>query len=38
MKFMAPEKPGNYTYSVMLRSDSYLDFDVIQNIKVISIH
>ena len=23
-----------YTYSVILRSDSYLDFDIIQNIKL----
>ncbi|CAF1011511.1 unnamed protein product [Brachionus calyciflorus] len=34
LKFIAPKTPGNYTYSVVLRSDSYLDFDIIQNIKL----
>ena len=34
MKLLAPKTPGIYTYSVILRSDSYLDFDVIQTIKV----
>lgn len=34
LRFLAPKSPGNYTYSVILRSDSYLDFDVIQQIKV----
>lgn len=34
LKLMAPKTPGIYTYSVILRSDSYLDFDVIQNIKL----
>ena len=35
LKFSAPPKPGNYQYSVILRSDSYfLDFDRIATIKV----
>ena len=31
LKFTAPKKVGIYTYTVILKSDSYLDFDVIQN-------
>ncbi len=31
---MAPKIPGIYTYTVILRSDSYLDFDHFQSIKV----
>jgi len=27
LKFCAPSKPGSYTYTVWLRSDSYLDCD-----------
>ncbi len=34
LRFLAPKTPGTYTYSVILRSDSYLDFDVSQNIKL----
>jgi translocation protein SEC63 len=34
LRFLAPKTPGTYTYSVSLRSDSYLDFDVFQNIKL----
>ncbi|KAK2171190.1 hypothetical protein NP493_1094g02025 [Ridgeia piscesae] len=34
LKFSAPYKPGIYHYTVMLRSDSYLDFDQSQNIKL----
>lgn len=34
LKFTAPKKVGIYTYTVILKSDSYLDFDVIQNIKL----
>lgn len=37
LKMIAPKTPGVYTYSVILRSDSYLDFDVIQQIKVDSL-
>jgi translocation protein SEC63-like protein len=33
LKFTAPPKPGIYNYSVVVRSDSYIDFDVIKNIK-----
>ncbi|PRD20940.1 UNVERIFIED_CONTAM: Translocation protein [Trichonephila clavipes] len=34
LKFAAPQKPGIYTYSVMVRSDSYLDFDIGKTIKL----
>ncbi|KAI0226507.1 J domain-containing protein [Lamellibrachia satsuma] len=34
LKFSAPLKPGIYHYTVVLRSDSYLDFDQSQNIKL----
>lgn len=34
IKFSAPRKVGIYTYTVMLRSDSYFDFDVNEQIKV----
>jgi translocation protein SEC63 len=34
LKFMAPTVPGTYTYTVCLRSDSYLDFDIIHNFKL----
>lgn len=33
LKFLAPKQPGNYTYSVHLRSDSYLEMDLIENFK-----
>ncbi|XP_013381039.1 translocation protein SEC63 homolog [Lingula anatina] len=32
--FKAPDKPGIYQFSVNLRSDSYMDFDITQNIKL----
>jgi len=31
---LAPTVPGTYTYSVNLRSDSYLDFDIVHNFKL----
>jgi hypothetical protein len=34
LKFSAPPKPGIYTYNIILRSDSYFDFDQVHNIKV----
>lgn len=34
IKFLAPKIPGNYSYSVILRSDSYLDFDITQTMKL----
>ncbi|RNA03877.1 translocation SEC63-like protein, partial [Brachionus plicatilis] len=34
LKFMAPKTPGLYTYTLILRSDSYIDFDVIKNLKL----
>ncbi|ELU17583.1 hypothetical protein CAPTEDRAFT_160293 [Capitella teleta] len=34
LKFSAPPKPGVYQYSVILRSDSYFDFDQSQFIKL----
>ncbi|RWS01622.1 Translocation protein SEC63-like protein [Dinothrombium tinctorium] len=34
LKFTAPPKPGICSYSVIVRSDSYLDVDVIKNIKL----
>jgi len=34
IKFSAPKKPGTYSYSVCLRSDSYFDFDTIHPIKL----
>ncbi|XP_033739797.1 translocation protein SEC63 homolog isoform X2 [Pecten maximus] len=34
LKFSAPVKPGVYTYFVILRSDSYLDFDQQQKIRL----
>lgn len=34
LKFTAPAKPGIYPYSVIVRSDSYLDFDVTKVIKL----
>ncbi|KAI8482878.1 hypothetical protein Bbelb_394130 [Branchiostoma belcheri] len=33
LKFAAPDKPGTYQYTVCIRSDSYLDFDVMKSIK-----
>ncbi|GIX92489.1 translocation protein SEC63 homolog [Caerostris extrusa] len=34
LKFTAPDKPGIYTYSVVMRSDSYIDFDVVKTFKL----
>jgi translocation protein SEC63 len=34
LKFLAPKIPGTYSYSVTLKSDSYLDFDVNQIFKL----
>ncbi len=34
LKFTAPFKPGFYTFAVCLRSDSYLGFDQMKEIKV----
>ncbi|KFM72645.1 Translocation protein SEC63-like protein, partial [Stegodyphus mimosarum] len=34
LKFTAPPKPGIYTYCVVVRSDSYVDFDVVKQIKL----
>ncbi|XP_067947774.1 translocation protein SEC63 homolog [Watersipora subatra] len=33
VKFPAPKKPGVYTYTMCLKSDSFLDMDIIQNLK-----
>jgi len=34
LKFTAPEKTGTYQYSVVVRSDSYVDFDTMKTFKV----
>lgn len=34
LKLRAPDIPGIYSYSVIVRSDSYVDFDVTKHIKV----
>lgn len=34
LKFTAPDKPGSYQYSVVVRSDSYVDFDTTKMFKV----
>jgi len=34
LKFTAPPKPGVYSYSVIVRSDSYVEFDLMKNIKL----
>ncbi|XP_048767691.1 translocation protein SEC63 homolog [Ostrea edulis] len=34
LKFSAPLKPGLYAYTVMLRSDCYVDFDQSKNIRL----
>ncbi|KAL3052626.1 hypothetical protein OYC64_005208 [Pagothenia borchgrevinki] len=34
LKFPAPSKTGNYQYSVILRSDSYLGLDQIKPLKL----
>lgn len=34
LKFTAPTKPGKYQYTVVVRSDSYVDFDSYQYFKV----
>uniref|UniRef100_A0A8C6LT47 Translocation protein SEC63 homolog n=1 Tax=Nothobranchius furzeri TaxID=105023 RepID=A0A8C6LT47_NOTFU len=36
LKFPAPSKTGNYQYSVILRSDSYLGLDQIKPLKVMT--
>ncbi|KAG2467643.1 SEC63 protein, partial [Polypterus senegalus] len=33
LKFPAPSKPGNYQYSVILKSDSYMGLDMIKPLK-----
>lgn len=33
LKFFAPKVKGTYTYTLNLRSDSYLDFDIMKNFK-----
>ena len=35
LRFSVPEKPGIYNYQAVVRSDSYIDFDMYQNFKVI---
>lgn len=37
LKFTAPFKPGQYTFAVCLRSDSYFGFDQMKDIKVASV-
>jgi len=34
LKFTAPEKTGTYQYSVIVRSDSYIEFDTMKTFKV----
>nr|XP_022289100.1 translocation protein SEC63 homolog [Crassostrea virginica] len=34
LKFSAPHKPGTYTYTVVLRSDCYVDFDQQKNMRL----
>merc|ERR1712018_521058 len=34
LKFTAPQKPGHYSFTVCLRSDSYLGVDVQEDIKL----
>lgn len=34
LRFTVPEKPGIYNYQVIVRSDSYIDFDLYQNFKI----
>ncbi|CAF0834902.1 unnamed protein product, partial [Rotaria sordida] len=34
VKFSAPNIPGHYLYSVILRSDSYLDVDVMEDLSL----
>lgn len=33
VKFSAPKTPGHYVYSVILRSDSYFDVDVMEDLR-----
>lgn len=35
VKFPAPRKTGVYTYTMCLKSDSYIDMDLTQNLKVL---
>ncbi|XP_065056984.1 translocation protein SEC63 homolog [Rhopilema esculentum] len=34
LRFSVPEKPGIYHYQAVVRSDSYIDFDMYQNFKI----
>eukprot|EP00794_Sanderia_malayensis_P000374 gene374-1007_t len=34
LRFSVPEKPGIYHYQAVVRSDSYIDFDIYQNFKI----
>merc|ERR1711962_655784 len=34
LKFTAPGKPGHYGFTVVIRSDSYIGLDVVQDIKL----
>jgi len=36
VKFPAPSKPGSYQYTMCLKSDSYIDMDLYQTLKVSS--
>ncbi|CAF3403362.1 unnamed protein product [Rotaria sp. Silwood1] len=38
VKFSAPKRPGHYVYSVILRSDSYFDFDVQEAKEIVDNH
>ena len=38
LKFSAPPKVGTYQYTVILRADSYFDFDLYHNIKVMKFY
>lgn len=34
VQFAAPQKPGSYIYTMCLKSDSYVDMDLYQTLKV----
>lgn len=34
LRFSVPEKPGIYSYQAVVRSDSYINFDVYENFKI----
>ena len=38
VKFTAPRKTGTFTYTMCLKSDSYVDMDLYQNLKVFYQH